>query len=55
VFRQAARAWNDRKPHRALEIIREAGYGADEWREFQRIMLRRARARFDRAMASYRE
>jgi len=52
VIRAAARAWNASKPHRALEILIEAGY-RDMWPEFQRRALRVARrrymARMDRA------
>jgi hypothetical protein len=42
VFRRAAVAWHEHKPHRAWEILAASGYG-DHWNEFLRTALVRAR------------
>ena len=47
VFRAAARAWNAGRPHRALEIMTDAGC-RELWPVFQRVALRRARERYHR-------
>jgi hypothetical protein len=45
ALRQAVQAWRVGRPHRAWQILAEAGM-ADHWQEFQRVALRRARERF---------
>lgn len=49
VFTRAARAWSQGYPHRALEILTEAGL-VDYWPDFRDAALRRARERFVRLM-----
>lgn len=49
AIRHAAEAWRAGKPHRAWEIMAEAGL-LDHWREFQRTALRVARRRYLRYM-----
>src|SRR5262245_13362695 len=49
---RAARAWRAGQPHRALEIMEEAGL-RDEWPVFVRVAARTARARYERRMSTY--
>lgn len=49
---RAATAWKAGKPHRAWEILADAGM-ADQWPAFQRVALRHARARYVRTMRLY--
>lgn len=53
TLRRAAMAWRIGRPHRAWEILAEAGM-ADQWPTFQRVVLQRARARYTARMAEYR-
>lgn len=50
AYRRAAYAWSSGKPHRAWEILAASGYG-DQWQDFQREALRRARRTFKVRMA----
>ena len=52
AIRGAVRAWRAGKPHRALEIITDAGY-RDMWPEFQRRALADARARYLARIAAH--
>ncbi len=53
MFRAAARAWNDSKPHTALAILARYGYGEYEG-EFMAAMLRHNRERLIREIRATR-
>ena len=50
VLYRAATAWRDGHPHTAWSILAQAGMG-ELWPEFQRVALRHARSRYQRAMS----
>ena len=49
TFARAVTAWRSGRPHTAWEILAAAGM-ADHWPEFQRVALRAARGRYQRAI-----
>ena len=53
AYRRAAQAWTAGKPHTAWEILASFGL-ADDWPEFRREALRRARQTFRVRMAGAR-
>jgi alpha-beta hydrolase superfamily lysophospholipase len=52
VLDRAVIAWRVGKPHRAWEILAEAGM-SDYWARFQRTALQHARRGYTRAMERY--
>jgi hypothetical protein len=49
TFARAVTAWRTGRPHTAWEILADAGM-AELWPDFQRVALRHARNRYQRAM-----